>query len=369
MKPTKVLAGFIMDGKAGGVDRYLLNFANRVCSENVQVDFLTNRLDSGLQKMLESYNSELYEVANLKQPQLQYRQICDLITKNQYDATYFNISTAISRIGPKAAYDCKVPIRAIHSHSTGNDCSSALKRKMLDYLHNKYKKQLYKMGNRFYACSKTAGLWLFPQEIVNSDRFRVIHNAIDAQKFSYDLQQREQVRAELGLQGGFVVGHVGNFCYQKNYPMLLEITKALVAQNDKAILLSVGTGSDFESVKEAAYNMGLEKNIRFLGQREDVSRLMQAMDVFVLPSHFEGLALVAIEAQAAGLPCVFSTGMTEEAKITDEVTYLSVQDSAQKWAQVILGYEQHCRQNTYPQMVAAGYDLAGEKEAYLSIVT
>ena len=177
MKKVKILVGFIMDGKAGGIDKYLLNFLEQVHNECVQVDFLTNHIDANLKQKLEQYDSHLYEVANLKQPNLQYRQICDIIQKNKYDVTYFNISTAISRIGPQAAFDCNVPIRVIHSHSTGNDCSNPYKRKLLDFLHNKYKKQLYKTANRFYACSKKAGLWMFPESIVESDKFKVIHNA------------------------------------------------------------------------------------------------------------------------------------------------------------------------------------------------
>ena len=128
MKKVKILVGFIMDGKAGGIDKYLLNFLEQVHNECVQVDFLTNHIDANLKQKLEQYDSHLYEVANLKQPNLQYRQICDIIQKNKYDVTYFNISTAISRIGPQAAFDCNVPIRVIHSHSTGNDCSNPYKR-------------------------------------------------------------------------------------------------------------------------------------------------------------------------------------------------------------------------------------------------
>lgn len=95
MKKVKILVGFIMDGKAGGIDKYLLNFLEQVHNECVQVDFLTNHIDANLKQKLEQYDSHLYEVANLKQPNLQYRQICDIIQKNKYDVTYFNISTAI----------------------------------------------------------------------------------------------------------------------------------------------------------------------------------------------------------------------------------------------------------------------------------
>ncbi len=117
--------------------------------------FLTNHIDANLKQKLEQYDSHLYEVANLKQPNLQYRQICDIIQKNKYDVTYFNISTAISRIGPQAAF--LIVMFLLESYIVilrGNDCSNPYKRKLLDFLHNKYKKQLYKTANKFYACSK-----------------------------------------------------------------------------------------------------------------------------------------------------------------------------------------------------------------------
>lgn len=368
MKQKKVLTGFIMDGKAGGVDKYLLSFLESTHSESVKIDFLTNHIDADLQKKLAQYGSNLYEVATLKKPKLQYKQICDIIKKHSYDVTYFNISTAINRIGPQAAFDCNVPIRAIHSHSTGNDCSSVYKRKVLDYLHNQYKKRLYKTANRFYACSKTAGLWMFPKEIVESDKFEVIHNAIDTSKFSYNIAVREQVREELNLKDNFVIGHVGNFCYPKNYGLLLDIFYQVIKRNPHARLLLVGTGPDWDIVQDKIQTMGLEDKVILLGMRSDVNRIMQGMDVFVLPSRFEGLAIVSIEAQASGLPCVFSTGMSYEAKITEPVIYLSTDDSADKWADAVLSFENYHRVNHTAQVIAAHYDLAHQQESYRRIL-
>lgn len=369
MKQIKVLTGFIMNGKAGGLDKYLLTFLEQVHSEFVKVDFLTNKLDLELKKYLETYGSQLYEVANLKKPDAQYQQICSIIRQNQYDMTYFNISTALSRIGPKAAMDCNVPIRAIHSHSTGIDCNNLLERKVLLHLHNKYKKELYKTANRFYACSKTAGLWLFPEKVVESNQFKIIHNAVDAKKFAYNVSLRNQLRDELHLTDKYVIGHVGNFCYPKNYPLLLEIFQSLLKKNSKAVLLLVGTGPDFEQVKESVHTMGIQDNVIFLGQRKDIHRIMQAMDVFILPSRFEGLALVAIEAQAAGLPCVFSTGMSDEAKITEAVKYLSIDAPIDNWVDTINNFKDYQRQNTEKEIINAGYDVSHQKETFCAIIS
>ena len=369
MKKVKILVGFIMDGKAGGIDKYLLNFLEQVHNECVQVDFLTNHIDANLKQKLEQYDSHLYEVANLKQPNLQYRQICDIIQKNKYDVTYFNISTAISRIGPQAAFDCNVPIRVIHSHSTGNDCSNPYKRKLLDFLHNKYKKQLYKTANRFYACSKKAGLWMFPESIVESDKFKVIHNAVDTKKFAYNINTRQQMRKNLGVEDNFVIGHVGNFCYPKNYPFILDVVEAASKQNPKIRLLLAGTGPDFEHVQNLVKDKNLQNKVIFLGQRSDIHDIMQAMDVFLFPSRFEGLGIVLIEAQASGLPCVTSTAVPYEAAVTKSTIFLSLDDTIQKWVDTVCGFETYERVDKTDEISAAGYDLAGEKEAYMSIIT
>ena len=369
MDNIKVLAGFIMDGKAGGIDKYLLNFLQQIHSEFIRIDFLTNCIDNKLKEQLEQYGSHLYEVANLKKPKLQYQQIYDIIQNNKYDVTYFNISTAISRIGPQAAFDCQVPIRAIHSHSTGNDCSNSMKRKLLDFLHYKYRKQLYKTANRFYACSRKAGLWMFPESIVNSNKFKVIHNAIDTEKFVYNIQRRQQMRKNLDLEDYFVVGHVGNFCYPKNYPFILDVFEAVSKRNPKARLLLVGTGPDFDNVQNLVKEKNLQDKVIFLGKRTDVYDVMQAMDVFLFPSRFEGLGIVLIEAQATGLPCVVSTEVPKEAVVTDSVTFLSLNDAVEKWADTVCNCEHYERINQTDEIVAAGYDLAGERDTYMSIIT
>ena len=131
----------------------------------------------------------------------------------------------------------------------------------------------------------------------------------------------------------------------------------------------MGTGPDFEQVKESVNAMGIQDNVIFLGQRKDVHCIMQAMDVFILPSRFEGLALVAIEAQAAGLPCVFSTGMSDEAKITEEVIYLSIDAPIENWVDAIDSFKDYERRNTEKEIINAGYDVSHQKETFCAIIS
>lgn len=339
----KILIGFIENGKAGGVDRYLLNFFETIWNEEVQIDFLTNEIDKELQKMFEEKNVRLFQTASLKRPVRQYRQVRKLIQKYQYDTVYLNISTAIDCAAAWAAKKENVPMRILHSHASGNDCENVLVRFLFNMIHYFSKITLYHTGTKFYGCSKKAGLWMFPKRIVESERFRVIFNAVDAEKFRYDAQVRNNIRNELGLGNTFVVGHVGNFCYVKNYPFLIDVFAKVMKQIPDAQLILAGNGIQFKDVKHRVREMGLESNVLFLGWRADIEAVFQAMDVFVFPSRFEGLGFVGVEAQLSGLPLVASDRVPEELKITEDCRFLSLNQNPEVWADVIVNSKRENR--------------------------
>ena len=331
----KALVGFIMDGKSGGIDKYLLNFLEKAKKEGEQIDFLTNEIDKELKAYLEKKGSKIYAIANLKHPVKQYRQVCALIHENKYDTVYLNISTAIDCITAFAAKKCKVPRRMIHSHSSGNDIENIVKRKIFDFLHRVGKIWLYKSGTHFFACSRKAGMWLFPKKIVEGQAFQVVFNAVDKKKFTFSEKIRSRVRKKMKLENKYVIGHVGNFCYQKNHEFLIRIGKELVQKDVEIVMLLIGQGVLFEKIKRQIEVAGFEDKIRLLGQRADVYELMQAMDMFLLPSNFEGLPTVGVEAQMTGLPCVFSDDITDEVEITNKCHFLSLKEES-VWCDEIL---------------------------------
>ncbi len=340
----KVLTGFIMDGKSGGIDKYLLNVLEQVSIQgSITLDFLTNEVDPDLQKELAAYGSKIYAIPNLKHPKAQYDRVRKIIAHGNYDAMYFNISTAIDLIAAKAAKDAGVKRRMIHSHSSGNDCESNLKRLVFDSIHGICKHFLYRYGNEFYGCSVKAGEWLFPKKIVESKNFQVIHNAVDRKRFAYDPERREMIRQELGCDASgikdYVYGHVGNFCYQKNHYFLLEIFAAIHKIQPEAKLWLVGDGVRFEEVKTRVKDMGLESCVEILGRRSDADALYQGMDAFLLPSNFEGLPIAGIEAQSAGLPCFMSDAITGESKITKDCYFLPLKEKPEYWAERIVKHK------------------------------
>lgn len=366
----RLLVGFIMDGKAGGIDKYLLNFLEAVQNQGVQVDFLTNEIDEELRAYLAQYRSELYAISGLKHPIKQFQQVCEILQKKPYDMVYFNVSTAIDCVAAFAAKKTGIPKRVIHSHSSGNDCENVVQRFIYNMVHRVCKLIFYKAGTRFYGCSVKAGEWIFPKKIVNSEKFEVIYNAVDSSRFQYNSAVRKEMRQELKFEDEnlFVIGHIGNFCYAKNYPFLVEIFEQMQNRKKESRLLLVGTGVELEEVKNMVQEKGLGDVVYFLGWRPDTDRLYQAMDLFLLPSKFEGLPVVGVEAQYTKLPCIFSDSITKEAKIQDHCYFLSLSDSPEEWAEFILRHRSYQRDEVKLTKEAKQYDLDTQKKQLGRIV-
>ena len=365
----KILLGFIMDGRSGGLDTYLLHFLDGVWEEGMQIDLLTNHADPQLKQQLKRYHSRLFEIANLKHPLTQFRQVRYLIRKEKYEMVYLNISTSMDLIAAFAAKSAHVPRRILHSHSGGNDCESPLKRVVFNTLQKICRPILWRSANEFYGCSCKAGYWMYPKKIVDSEKFHVIYNAVDRGKFVWRPEIREEVRQELKLRPEqFVVGHAGNFCYQKNHEFLIRIFKEIHKKDPNSVLLLAGHGVRMDQIRELVKKEGLEDSVRFLGWRTDADRLFQAMDVFLLPSNFEGLPTVGIEAQCTNLPCVISTAVTDETKITEKVTFVSLKDSPEVWADAVLAYRKNDRNQVTFYEEAKRYSLEDQKQRLKELV-
>lgn len=364
----KILIGFIEDGKAGGIDRYLLNFLRTVNTDTVQIDFLTNVIDPELEKMLLAEGSRLLQIATLRHPFRQYRQVRSIIQEYQYDTVYFNISTAIDCVAAWAAKKERVPERILHSHSAGNDCENPVVRWLFNGIHFICRFSFYRTGTRFYGCSKKAGYWMFPRHIVDSGKFQVIFNAVELAKFRFDAQVREACRRELGLKDELTIGHVGNFCYVKNYPFLLKVFAEILKIIPDAKLLLVGIGGEFDKTQDLARRMGIYENVHFLGWHADVERMFQAMDVFVLPSHFEGLGFVGVEAQLTGLPVIASDAVPEEMRITENCHFLSLKQAPKEWADMAIRSKQKDRKKLRLLESVPEFDLKKQEKELKEIL-
>jgi len=189
----------------------------------------------------------------------------------------------------------------------------------------------------------------------------VLNNAVNTEEFRYDERIRAEVRAELGAGDSLVVGHIGRFNEQKNHKFLLDIFESLHRRKEDALLVLAGDGYLRPAIEQEAQKRGLSQSIRFLGVREDVARLLQGMDLFLFPSLFEGLPVVLVEAQAAGLTCIVSDTITKETDVTNRVSFLSLDLTPDEWSSAILNasYE---HADTRALLRERGYDAAAMAE-------
>ncbi|MDT8390387.1 MAG: glycosyltransferase family 1 protein [Lentisphaeria bacterium] len=208
----------------------------------------------------------------------------------------------------------------------------------------------------YFACSKKAGTWLFGKKIAEN-RLILLKNAIDCKSFTFNQPTRAFKRQQLNLDGKFVIGHVGRFFPQKNHSFLIDVFAEVAARDTHATLLLVGDGDLRPIIEEKVNALGLAERVMFTGVRTDVAEMMQAMDVFLFPSLYEGLPVTLIEAQAAGLPCVTSDTITDEVAITDLVDPLSLHSPVGLWAEKVLSKRYNQRRDMSEAINQAGYDV------------
>ncbi|OUO46568.1 hypothetical protein B5F79_06500 [Olsenella sp. An285] len=258
-----------------------------------------------------------------------------------------------------------IPVRIAHAHNTGFQTSSSAERLLGTCL----KAPLRHYANTYLACSDRAGDWLFGRRRMKNGSVTVLPNGIPLREFAFGQEARCQVRTEWQVgDTTLVVGHVGRFTAQKNHGFLLDIFAELHREQPDSILVLAGIGELQQAARQKAEELGLAEAVRFLDFRSDVACLLQGMDVFVMPSLYEGFPVTAVEAQATGLPCVFSDTITREAKILNAVEYLPLDAPLQQWTDAILrlvGTTQ--RDACYQELARKGYDVKTMAERLLHI--
>ena len=251
-----------------------------------------------------------------------------------------------------------VPITVAHSRSAGT--GKGLK----SFATKILRKNLYRKTDYCFACSKAAGIDAFGEAWVNAGNVKIIHNAIDVGKFVYRPDQRAFMRDRLKIADKLVIGHVGRFSFPKNHPYLIEVFASLYSLRKDAVLLLLGDGEDREKTERKCEELGVKEHVFFLGNQKNPEDYYQAFDFFLLPSHYEGLPGVLVEAQAAGLKCIVSDRVTKEAQVTDLVTYMSIDLPAEKWAKEILTQADYVRWNTYEEVAESGFDVKVQAKMY-----
>lgn len=359
MKSQRILV-FGMSSHFGGVESFIMNYYRNIDHQKIQFDFLTYDEKPAYHEEIEALGGHIFVIPGRRKNFLKCIASLNQIFKEiAYSVVWSNLCYMSDLLVLECAKRAKVPVRIIHAHNSMNMSS-----KLNGLLHMQNRRRIEKLATDFWACSNIAGRFFYPEAILHSNRYCVINNAIDARLFTFDGNTRSRMRQQLGLENRWVIGNVGRFHEQKNHLFLLDIFSELHKKRPESFLLLVGDGERRNEITQKAAELGLRDHLRMVGNRSDVYDLMQMMDVFVLPSLYEGLGIVLIEAQAAGLKCFTSADtVPKEAQVTDLLSYIPLQESAEYWAAEIVAGSSYTRENQYEQIVKKGYDI--RKQAQL----
>ena len=344
-------------GRAG-IETMLMNYYREMDRDRIQFDFLANKPVPGeYDEEIRSLGGRVFVSPGLNPVHYpRYRRyVSDLLQENRDIRIVHAHNEAMGYYALQSAKDAGIRIRIAHAHNT---------RIIRDYkypLKLVCKQLLPGAATDYWSCGRDAGIYYYGKKRWNTSGF-ILHNAIDVERFGFRPEVREHQRRQTGLEKCFVIGHVGRFNVQKNHSRLLDIFAAVAKAVPEARLVLIGTGELEQAMKEKAQHLGILDRTIMPGQMADVSTWYQAMDCFVLPSLFEGLPVVGIEAQAAGLPCVFSDRVTDEVLLSPEACRIFLDADDSEWARQIAAARQPetNRLQGMETVRRAGYDIHKE---------
>ena len=345
--------------KRGGAETLVMNIYRTIDRSSVQFDFVVhtpNRYD--YDDEIESLGGKIYRFPQYNVlNHFEYKRCWNgfFAEHPEYRIIHAHMTGSASVFLPIAKKYGLVTIA--HSHIALSQ--KGIRQKVIDL----YRLPLKNQADYLFACSNDAGVWMFGEKATKQNNYRVIRNGVDTKKFAFSAKKRDEIRAEFGLDGKFVIGNVSRFHIQKNHSFLVDIFAEVKKANDNAVLLLVGDGTLRGEIEEKVKLLGLADSVIFTGVRTDIDRILSAMDVFVMTSFNEGLPVSLVEAQASGIHVIAADTISEEIKLTDLVEFRSLNDSAERWAQTVLKYaDGYDRRNTKAEIAAAGYDIVSTTE-------
>ncbi len=342
-----------MTKNRGGKETFIESYIKGVVNGNNHIDLLATDTKICDEAFLENLGVNIFYIPQRSENYIEYcRQMEKIIKDGDYDVLWLHMTTLSSIELLKLGKKHQVPCRIIHSHSSENTGTI-----FTNTLHHFHKKQIAKIATDFFACSKEASDWFYSGLPVAT---KIIKNGFNVDAFRYSDSTRKTVRNELSIDRKFVVGHVGRFVKVKNHERLLEIFCDFTKIREDAILLLVGTGEYGDIIKDKIEILGLKDRVICLGERDDVAALMQAFDCFVFPSFFEGLPYVLLEAQAAGLSCFVSDGISKEAGVTGLADYLSLNCDNGEWINKMNAVNPNQRHDYSNVLKDNGFDINSE---------
>lgn len=318
----------------GGIETFIMNVFKNINREEIQFDFLiTDGTETDYSSFIRKNGGKIYTYTSRKKNL--YKSCKDLFcffkSHKEYRIIHVHVSS-LTDITPLLIAKLEgVPVRIIHSHNTQQGGIWIHK-----YIHQINKLFIHKFATHYFACSLPAAQWMFNSVIIRKGLYRIIPNAIDLSSYKFDIRQRLLSRRKYKLnEDDPVIVNVGRLHPQKNQIFLLKIIYELKKILPNIRLLIAGKGHLFYDLNKVIKKFNLNDNVYLCGEIKNVSELLSASDLFCLPSLYEGLGIVLIEAQASGLPCVVSDKVPLEAKVLESFTYIPLEKDASYWAEII----------------------------------
>ena len=341
---------------AGGMESMLMNYYRKFDKESIQYDFLVYSPKAHFDDEVEALGGKIYRITpRRKNPIKNYFEL-NKFFKIHTEYQIVQVHQGVTYFAP-LVFARKNHVKHIIAHTHGMN-PSWVKRQgsLFDWFT---RPMIEKNANHYIACSNGAAKQIFTDNIYKQKNYQVMRNAIEISEYKYNEKTRIEKRKELGLERKYVIGHVGNFTYPKNHPFIIEVFSKVIEQNRNSVLVLVGDGVGRKKIHDQVIEYGLQDSVKFLGNRKDVNELLQAFDVFFFPSHYEGLPVSLVEAQASGLRCVVSDTITKEVQITELIEYVSLEVSPEVWSRALLKNE-YTREDHEKEITEAGYNIDAE---------
>lgn len=342
----------------GGIESYVMNYYSRIHDE-VQMDFITHDIsDNTYKDLIEANGDNVYLFPKIGLNVFKVKKKAEEFFKehHDYDIVHCHMANA-AFLYLKVAKKYGIKVRIIHSHQNkaADQLSHAIRNIPLIKIGLKY-------ANVNFACSKLAGDYLFKKK-----EYHLINNAIDGNRFKYVPSVRVSKRKELGIDDEtFVIGNVGRLCVQKNQKFLVDVF-AKVSKEINSKLLIIGEGELKEELENQIKNLNLGDKVIMLPPTSKIEDYYQAMDMFVLPSLYEGLGIVNIEAQACGLKTIVSERVPEIAKISDLLSFVNLSDGVDAWVKAIIDNKDYNREEQKDILANSGYDINTESKKLIEL--
>lgn len=362
-----------------GIANFVMSYYSKIVEFDIQFDFLLFcTVENGFEEEVEKLGGKVYYIAkpNLKSA-WRYKNSIKRFFKehsSEWECVHIHEILVQKYISKNAKRFGGVKKVAIHSHAAKfvlpehgvsyikNEIKMCFKK-----IRNAYLLQGVKRNSDYYlACSKDAGKALFGKKALKSDKFFVIKNAIDCKDYVFDEELRATYRDNFGLINKKVIALVGRLCEEKNQFFMLDVFSRIFELDKSYMLMLVGDGHLRAELESKTSEYGLSESVVFTGNRDDVKNILQASDLFVLPSLIEGLGIVLIEAQASGLPCIASTGVPECAKISPHFEFIELRKGIEYWANKILKTDL-VRYDNSEYVNSSGYDIMSNIQTLVDI--